>query len=236
MSDFKDKQIGAVRLHITHEKLLKHKDLNIVVFETAREGVEALLDGKVDAFAYPEFVFEYLVQQMGREDEIKIVGEPLGDLRYCMAVREGDHVLLSYLDRAIQRIEASGKRDEIVRHWFGRKVFLGLTREEVLSLIGWVVFGLLVTSLGGSAYVYVRYKLRKAEAVLRHNLIFQHRDDGVILTSLDGKITDWNPGAERMFGHSREEILGRRLDFLLAPKGSTERFETIIREVQADEI
>lgn len=148
-----------------------------MVFETAREGVEALLDGKVDAFAYPEFVFEYLVQQMGREDEIKIVGEPLGNLRYCMAVREGEHVLLSYLDRAIQRIKASGKRDEIVRRWFERKVFLGLTQEEVLSLIGWVVFGLLVTSLGGLAYVYVRYKLRKTEAILRHNLIFQHSEN-----------------------------------------------------------
>jgi len=209
LDDLEGKQIGVVRRHITHEKLLKYEDLNIVVFETPQEGVETLLDGKVDAFAYPEYVFAYLVQQMGREDEIKIVGEPLGHLRYCMAVREGDHILLSHIDHAIQQIEASGKRDEIAQNWFGKKVFLGLTREEVLSLIRWAVFGLLVISLGGSAYIYVRYKLRKAEAVLRHNLIFQQIDDSIIITSLDGKITDWNPGAERMFRYSREEQYGR---------------------------
>jgi len=98
------------------------------------------------------------------------------------------------------------------------------------------VFGLLVASLGGLAYIFVRYRLRKAEAVLRHNLIFQHIDDSVIITGLDGKITDWNPGAERMFGHSREEILGQRLGFLLSPEGSGELFEAITREVQADGI
>jgi len=232
LDDLEGKQIGVVQRHITHEKLLKYDALNIVVFETPQEGVEALLDGKVDAFACPEYVFAYLVQQMGRENEIKIVGEPLGHLRYCMAIREGDHVLLPYLDQAIERIEASGKRDEIAQCWFGREAFLGLTQEELLSTTRWVMFGVLAVTLGGSAYIYVRYKLRKAESVLRHNLIFQHMDDSAILTSLDGKITDWNPGAERMFGHSREEVLGRRLDFLFAPENSTELLQTIIREVQ----
>jgi len=144
--------------------------------------------------------------------------------------------LLSYLDRAIKRIEASGKRDEIAQHWFGRKVFLGRTREEVLGLLAWVVAGVLVASTGATLYSYVRHKLRKAEAVLRHNLVFQHMDDGVIVTNLEGKITDWNPGAERMFGYSRKEVLGRTPAFLYTPEESTELTETINRGSQRDGI
>ena len=115
LNDFEGKQIGAVRQHITHEKLMEHEGLDIIVFETPDEGIKALLDGKVDAFAYPQFVFEYLAQQLGRQDEIKIVGEAIGTLQYGMAVREGDHVLLSRLESAILQIEASGKRSEISR-------------------------------------------------------------------------------------------------------------------------
>jgi PAS domain S-box-containing protein len=38
---------------------------------------------------------------------------------------------------------------------------------------------------------------------------FDHIFDGVIVTDLDGHIVDWNLGAARMFGYSREEALGK---------------------------
>ena len=37
---------------------------------------------------------------------------------------------------------------------------------------------------------------------------FDHIFDGVIVTDLDGRIVDWNPGATRMFGYSKEEAVG----------------------------
>jgi PAS domain S-box-containing protein len=37
---------------------------------------------------------------------------------------------------------------------------------------------------------------------------FDHIFDGVVVTDLEGKIVDWNPGAARMFGYSKEEALG----------------------------
>src|SRR5579884_1670428 len=48
-------------------------------------------------------------------------------------------------------------------------------------------------------------------AVLLHHRssAFEHFTDGLMITTLDGRIIDWNAGATRMFGWTREEMLGR---------------------------
>ena len=45
--------------------------------------------------------------------------------------------------------------------------------------------------------------------------MFAHVEDGVVLTDADGRITDWSPGAERLFGRSRAEALGQPIAHLL---------------------
>src|SRR6266536_1419274 len=50
---------------------------------------------------------------------------------------------------------------------------------------------------------------------------FDHIFDGVVVTDLDGKIVDWNPGAARMFGYSKEEAVGKT-PALLHPPGDFE--------------
>ena len=38
--------------------------------------------------------------------------------------------------------------------------------------------------------------------------------DAIVVADASGKITVWNPGAERMFGHTAEEALGQSLDLI----------------------
>jgi PAS domain S-box-containing protein len=45
----------------------------------------------------------------------------------------------------------------------------------------------------------------------RRALVFEHMQDAVIVTDLDGRVVDWNPAAEQVFGYPREEMLGRRV-------------------------
>ena len=42
--------------------------------------------------------------------------------------------------------------------------------------------------------------------------------DAIISKSLDGVITTWNAGAERLFGYTAEEVLGRPVTLLFAPE------------------
>jgi PAS domain S-box-containing protein len=43
-------------------------------------------------------------------------------------------------------------------------------------------------------------------------------DHAVIVADPDGVICFWNPAAERMFGHSREDALGQTLDIIVPDK------------------
>ncbi len=50
---------------------------------------------------------------------------------------------------------------------------------------------------------------RMEEILRRHTRTFEHLFDGVIVMDLTGKVLDCNPGAEKMFGYAKAELLGR---------------------------
>ncbi|MEP6994839.1 MAG: PAS domain S-box protein [Acidobacteriota bacterium] len=62
-------------------------------------------------------------------------------------------------------------------------------------------------------------RLRLMEDTLRRQArAFEHISDGVVLMDLAGKIVDWNPGAERMFGYSKEEMVGKTPSAVAPPE------------------
>src|SRR5947208_10318607 len=42
-------------------------------------------------------------------------------------------------------------------------------------------------------------------------------EDAIFVTTLDGTIVSWNPGAEQLFGHAAGDILGKPVDLLAPP-------------------
>jgi diguanylate cyclase (GGDEF)-like protein/PAS domain S-box-containing protein len=56
------------------------------------------------------------------------------------------------------------------------------------------------------------------EAAQHMAAIVENSDDAIISGTLDGAITSWNPAAERMYGYSSAEIIGRSAA-ILSPKG-----------------
>jgi PAS domain S-box-containing protein len=59
---------------------------------------------------------------------------------------------------------------------------------------------------------------KQAEVALRRQaLMFETIYDGVILTDLSGRIIDWNPAAERIFGYEKAEVLGQTVGIMYQP-------------------
>ena len=55
-------------------------------------------------------------------------------------------------------------------------------------------------------------------------------NDAIVTKSLDGMITGWNPAAERLFGYSAAEVLGKNID-LTVPADRTEEVHDILRRI-----
>jgi len=63
-------------------------------------------------------------------------------------------------------------------------------------------------------------RYRMEEILRRQARTFEHIFDAVLVMDLAGRILDWNPGAERLFGWSREQMLGKTPDLLYSGAGA----------------
>jgi PAS domain S-box-containing protein len=78
---------------------------------------------------------------------------------------------------------------------------------------------------------------RKRAEQLRVNLaaIVEASDDAIIGKTLEGVITSWNPGAERIFGYAADEIVGKSI-YLLVPPGREQEEPAILEGLAHGEV
>jgi diguanylate cyclase (GGDEF)-like protein/PAS domain S-box-containing protein len=61
--------------------------------------------------------------------------------------------------------------------------------------------------------------------------IVELSEDAITVINTDGVITSWNPAAERMYGHTRAEAIGRDLSLIVPPERKAEKHAIIERVV-----
>src|ERR1035437_2097093 len=85
----------------------------------------------------------------------------------------------------------------------------------------------------GTSGIYrdVTKQRQPLETAERMAAIVKSSEDAIISGSLDGAITSWNPAAERMYGYSSAEIIGKPAK-LLTPKGRTGEIKTFLAQIK----
>lgn len=72
------------------------------------------------------------------------------------------------------------------------------------------------------------------ETAQRYSAIIQSSDDAILAKNLDGTISAWNRGAERLFGYSAEEAIGRPVA-MLVPLDRTDEEPNILARIRRGE-
>ncbi len=67
------------------------------------------------------------------------------------------------------------------------------------------------------AFRDITERLRAEEARERLATIVESSDDAILSKDLDGRVTSWNAGAERMYGYAAAEAIGRHVSFIVPP-------------------
>ncbi len=82
----------------------------------------------------------------------------------------------------------------------------------------------IASPLGGTG----GYRLPDERAAQHYAAIVESSEDAILSKDLDGVITSWNHGAERLFGYAPEEVVGRPVTILIP--GDRENEEPMILE------
>ena len=90
----------------------------------------------------------------------------------------------------------------------------------------------------GAVNMLVDITDRKLEEISKQLLaaIVESSDDAIVSKDLNGTITSWNEGAERIFGYAREEAVGRSITMLIPSDRHAEETEILGRIRSGDRI
>ena len=69
----------------------------------------------------------------------------------------------------------------------------------------------------------------KVEAQSLLAAIVASSDDAIISKTLEGRITSWNKGAERLFGYTAQEAIGKSIHLIVPPEGREQVSEILAR-------
>src|SRR6266850_8240663 len=80
--------------------------------------------------------------------------------------------------------------------------------------------------------IYSKLPAELAEAQAKLAAIVESSDDAIVSKTLEGIVTTWNKGAERIFGYMADEIIGRPIN-IIVPDDRQEEEPNILRQIRA---
>ena len=152
------------------------------------------------------------------------------------ALVRGDAVLLSDINSVPE--EAVGEREHLkllgtvsvatIPLMSGGKVFGGISFVSTTRRVQWT--GDLVEQLTLLAEIFSNALTRKRaqDAQSKYAAIVESSNDAIVSRNLDGIIVSWNAKAERLFGYSSAEAIGKPITIIVPPELQHE--ESLLQE------
>jgi PAS domain S-box-containing protein len=121
---------------------------------------------------------------------------------------------------------------------FGAVIFASASILMFSILIGFASRSLStsIEQLNAASRDLARTNDRANHANFRLAAIIESSDDAIISKNLDGVITSWNAGAERIFGYSAAEAVGQSVRMLLLPDRYSEETDVLSRIAQGESV
>ncbi|HKD04930.1 MAG TPA: PAS domain S-box protein [Bryobacteraceae bacterium] len=163
-------------------------------------------------------------QRLYGYSEAEMIGQPMSLLLPEGRPDEETEIL----DR-IARGETVEHLDTVRRKKDGSAIEVSLTISPILDREG---------RIAGVSHIArgITERRRAHRQLQQFAAIIESSEDAIISKTLDGTILTWNPGAERTYGYSAEEVIGRSMTILLPPDRPDEEAEILARIARGDRV
>ncbi|MEA2068669.1 MAG: response regulator, partial [Verrucomicrobiota bacterium] len=204
-------------------EVLQQRDIRceIKFVPTTEECVELVSSGKADAMIGNELVTQHYMYSTGKGD-LRIVGDPIFTARLGMAVAEGNHELLSILNKGISAAQKSGILNKIQAKWLGSEYARQTMPVKTILAIASVssamvaVIIMLILLWNRKLQRRVDEQTRQyAESEERLRQLFEKSPDAVFVVDRDCHIISANSRACESVKMTKQELLSKKVHALV---------------------
>jgi PAS domain S-box-containing protein len=218
LADAAEIELERAQLHIAQTQLRSIENRLRAVIDTVVDGI-VTMDGRGGIRTFnpaAERIFGFPAAEVIGRNVSMLMPEPYHSAH--------DGYLDNYLRTGIRKIIGIGR--EVNGQRKGGSTFPMELAVSEMEVDGERMFTGIVRDITGR---------RKMEfASKRYEAIIQSSDDAIVSKTLDGFITSWNPGAEKLFGYRADEVLGRPM-LILFPPGLRAEEQEILKKIARGE-
>lgn len=114
LSDLVGRRVGALKNSLAERILRAKGGINVVTYEGEVNAFVDMKNGRIEAVLVDAPIALFFT---GTNPEYKIVGQPIGEISYGIALRKDDTLLLRHINFAIETLKKNGKLREILEQW-----------------------------------------------------------------------------------------------------------------------
>ena len=167
LSDLVDTRVGVVKDYMTEGLLAEnHPDVNLVVYNTLSEGLQALSERQIDAFVDNLSTMTWEIDHSGLEN-LKIAATTNYQFKLAMGVRKDWPEFIPILDKALSTIS---KEDHaaIKNTWIAVNIEYGWNLKEILTYV--IPIGLVVMIV---AIIIILWNRRLGKEIMARKVLHE---------------------------------------------------------------
>ncbi|MFP3912390.1 MAG: transporter substrate-binding domain-containing protein [Desulfobacteraceae bacterium] len=235
LEDLAGKRVVVQRGDAAHDFLVaKGLGRQVSLAESQEDVLRELAEGKHDCALAVRISSLHLIEKQGWKN-LSLGRQAFLPLEYCYAAPDNHKAILAQFSEGLKVLEQKGEYRRIYEKWLGSYKERPLSLVRTLRYSAMVLIPLVLILLAIFLWTWsLRRRVREKTRELKESAEFQRAMiacSPVALYSIDlqGNVQAWNTSAERIFGWTAEEVMGKPLP--IVPEDKQEEFAALRKRV-----
>jgi len=230
LDDLRGMKVGVIRGQIIEASLKRDRpELLLLTSPDIGTALNELSNGKFDVFIDNLGAVAYTIEKFGLVN-LRIAASTPYNHDLAFGVREDWPLLASALDKALASM-SDQEKSQIKNQWLAIKYQKGVD-WWIVGTIGALLLGIIVFVLIWNRRLGIAMRERQ-HAERKIKAMGQAMADALVMVNSQGSIMFWNQAAERLFGYTAQEAMGRDFHEIAAPPEIRDRAHAGIRRFAA---